>query len=323
MLYTHLGRSGLSVSRLCLGTMNFGPRTEEPAAHAIMDSARAAGINFFDTANVYGGAGHRGWTEEILGRWFATGGGRREQTVLATKLYGTMSDRPNESKLSALNIRRALDASLKRLQTDYIDVYQFHHIDRNTPWDEIWQAMEVAVAQGKVLYAGSSNFAGWHIAAAQSAAARRNFTGLVSEQSIYNLINRAIEREVIPAAQEYGLGILPWSPLNGGLLGGVLRTEHDGGRRAEGRSAEALARHREQIGLYEDFAAELGHAPGDVALAWLLSRPAVTAPIVGPRTQEQLDAALRAVDVVLDADALARLDKIFPGHKTAPEDYAW
>ncbi|MEV8000663.1 aldo/keto reductase [Arthrobacter sp. KFRI-F3372] len=323
MQYTHLGRSGLTVSRLCLGTMNFGPQTEEADAHSIMDSAHEQGINFFDTANVYGGSGHRGWTEEIIGRWFAKGGERRENTVLATKLYGTMTDRPNESKLSALNIRRALDASLKRLQTDYIDVYQFHHIDRDTPWDEIWQAIEVAVQQGKILYSGSSNFAGWHIAQAQEAALRRNYTGLVSEQSIYNLFMRQVELEVIPAAQQYGLGLIPWSPLQGGLLGGVLKKERDGVRRTEGRAAETLKKHQDQIRQYEDFADELGHEPGDVALAWLLHQPAVTAPIVGPRTQEQLDAAVRALDVTLDADALKRLDDIFPGHRTAPEDYAW
>ncbi len=323
MQYTHLGRSGLSVSRLCLGTMNFGPQTEESVAHSIMDSALDAGINFFDTANVYGGHDNRGWTEEILGRWFAKGGERRERVVLATKLYGTMTDRPNESKLSALNIRRALDASLKRLQTDYIDVYQFHHVDRNTPWDEIWQAIEVAVQQGKVLYSGSSNFAGWHIAQAQEAAARRYYNGLVSEQSIYNLLTRNVELEVIPAAQQYGLGLIPWSPLHGGLLGGVLKKERDGVRRLEGRAAETLKKHEDQIRQYEDLADDLGHEPGDVALAWLLHQPAVTAPIVGPRTQEQLDAAIRALDVNLDADALKRLDDIFPGHRTAPEDYAW
>ena len=323
MQYTHLGRSGLSVSRLCLGTMNFGPQTEEAAAHSIMDSAQESGINFFDTANVYGGTEHRGWTEEILGRWFAQGGERREKTVLATKLYGDMTGRPNDSRLSALNIRRALDASLKRLQTDYIDVYQFHHVDRDTPWDEIWQAIEVAVQQGKILYSGSSNFAGWHIAQAQAAAALRNYPGLVSEQSIYNLLTRSVELEVIPAAQEYGLGIIPWSPLHGGLLGGVLRKEAGGVRRAENRAMETLKTHRDQIQEYEDLADELGHQPGEVGLAWLLAQPAVTAPIIGPRTQEQLDAALRALDVNLDAAALTRLDEIFPGHKTAPEDYAW
>ncbi|MFC0626398.1 aldo/keto reductase [Kribbella deserti] len=323
MDYTHLGRTGLSVSRLCLGTMNFGPVTPEQDSFKIMDVAHENGINFFDTANVYGRDKGKGATEEIIGRWFAQGGDRREKTVLATKVYGDMSDRPNDAKLSALNIRRALDASLKRLQTDYIDLYQFHHVDRATPWDEIWQAMEVAVQQGKILYAGSSNFAGWHIAQAQEAAARRNYTGLVSEQSIYNLLKREIELEVIPAAQSYGLGIIPWSPLNGGLLGGVIRKDHQGVRRLEGRSKEAVEALRPQIEAYEDFAAELGQEPGDIALAWLLAQPAVTAPIVGPRTLEQLEAGIRALDLHLDDKALARLDEIFPGHKPAPEDYAW
>ena len=323
MQYTQLGRSGLKVSRLCLGTMNFGPQTEEADARSIMDSALGAGINFFDTANVYGGTGHRGRTEEILGRWFATGGQRRERTVLATKLYGTMTDRPNESRLSALNIRRALDASLKRLQTDYIDLYQFHHVDRSTPWDEIWQAIDVAVQQGKILYSGSSNFAGWHIAQAQEAAARRHSYGLVSEQSIYNLLTRNVELEVIPAVQHYGLGLLPWSPLQGGLLGGVLKPGHDGARRTEGRSLETLRKHQDQLRQFEDLTRELGQDPGDVALAWLLHQPAVTAPVVGPRTRDQLDAALRAMDLTLDSGALRRLDEIFPGHRTAPEDYAW
>jgi aryl-alcohol dehydrogenase-like predicted oxidoreductase len=322
MRYTHLGRSGLTVSRLCLGTMNFGPQTEEAQAFAILDAAQGAGINFVDTANVYGGSSHRGWTEEILGRWFAQGGERRERTVLATKLFGTMTDRPNESKLSALHIRRALDASLKRLQTDYIDLYQFHHVDRNTPWEEIWQAIEVAVQQGKILYTGSSNFAGWHIARAQESAARRQYNGLVSEQSIYNLLTRDVELEVIPAAQQYGLGILPWSPLHGGLLGGVLSKE-DGVRRTAGRALEALKAHQKQIRRYEDFAAELGQEPADVALAWLLHQPAVTAPIVGPRTLEQLQAAVRAHKLKLDTETLKHLDEIFPGHRTAPEDYAW
>ena len=323
MEYTQLGRSGLTVSRLCLGTMNFGPLTTEEDSHSIMDSAHDYGINYFDTANVYGQDKGRGATETIVGNWFASGGRRREKTVIATKLYGDMGDWPNDGKLSALNIRRALDASLSRLQTDYIDVYQFHHVDRATPWDEIWQAMETAVAQGKILYAGSSNFAGWHIATAQAEARRRNFTGLVSEQSIYNLLTRDIELEVIPAAVENGLGIIPWSPLQGGLLGGVIRKTGEGKRRLEGRAAEALEAHREALTGYEEFASQLGHEPGDVALAWLLHQPAVTAPIIGPRTQEQLDAAVRALDVKLDAAALTRLDELFPGHKTAPEDYAW
>jgi aryl-alcohol dehydrogenase-like predicted oxidoreductase len=243
--------------------------------------------------------------------------------VLATKLYGAMGEWPNEGRLSALNIRRALDASLSRLQTDYVDLYQFHHIDRETPWDEIWQAMEVAVRQGKILYAGSSNFAGWHLATAQAEARRRNYTGLVSEQSIYNLLQREVELEVIPAAQANGIGIIPWSPLQGGLLGGVVRKEREGRRRTTGRAQEFLATNRQRIEEYEDFAEELGHEPGDVALAWLLHRPGVTAPIVGPRTREQLDASLRALEVRLDSAALDRLDAIFPGHQPAPEDYAW
>ncbi len=323
MQFTHLGRSGLMVSRLCLGTMNFGPQTNESDAHSIMDSALERGINFFDTANAYGGAEHRGHTEEIIGRWFASGGGRRDQTVLATKVYGDMDGWPNSGKLSALNIRRALDASLRRLQTDYVDLYQFHHVDRATPWDEIWQAIEVAVQQGKIVYAGSSNFAGWHIAQAQAAAAERNLLGLVSEQSLYNLIVRDIELEVIPAAEHYGVGIIPWSPLQGGLLGGVIKKENAGVRRQEGRAAQSLADHRDQIEAYEKLAADVGVEPGDLALAWLLQQPAVTAPIIGPRISSQLDDAARAVDVTLDEPTLQRLDEIFPGHKTAPEDYAW
>ena len=321
MDFTYLGRTGLQVSRLCLGTMNFGPKTSEEDSHAIMDSAHEEGINFFDTANRYGS--EPGETETIVGNWFASGGGRRERTVLATKVYGEMGSWPNEGKLSALNIRRALDASLSRLQTDYIDLYQFHHIDRNTPWEEIWQAIEVAVQAGKILYAGSSNFAGWHIADAQAAAARRNLMGLVSEQSLYNLLVRDIELEVVPAAEHYGLGIIPWSPLQGGLLGGVIKKENTGVRRLEGRAAQSLADHRDEIQVYEDLAAEVGAEPGTLALAWLLTRTAVTAPIIGPRTRDQLDSALAAVELSLSPEHLRRLDEIFPGRKTAPEDYAW
>jgi aryl-alcohol dehydrogenase-like predicted oxidoreductase len=328
MDYTHLGRSGLSVSRLCLGTMNFGPWTDEPTSHGIMDAAHDAGVNFFDTANVYGFGAGAGRTEEIVGSWFASGGGRRERTVIATKLYGDMPQTqgrpwPNDGKLSALNIRRALDASLKRLQTDYVDIYQMHHVDRETPWEEIWQAMETAVTQGKILYVGSSNFAGWHIAQAQAAAAKRNFTGLVSEQSIYNLLTRDIELEVIPAAQHYGVGIIPWSPLHSGLLGGVLKKGNEGKRRLEERSQALLDTHRTAIEGYEELALQLGVEPAELGLAWLLHQPAVTAPIIGPRLPEQLDGALKAVEISLDQTALDRLDELFPGHQTAPEDYAW
>ncbi|MGN6332748.1 MAG: aldo/keto reductase [Motilibacteraceae bacterium] len=324
MEYTHLGRSGLSVSRLVLGTMNFGPQTSEEDSFAIMDRALEHGINFFDTANVYGWRKGEGWTEQIIGRWFAQGEGRREKVVIATKLFGSMSDWPNDTYLSARNIRLACDASLRRLQTDYIDLYQMHHVDRSTPWDEIWEAFETLRAQGKILYAGSSNFAGWHIAKAQEAAKARHFLGLVSEQSIYNLLTRDIELEVIPAAQDYGLGVIPWSPLHGGLLGGVLAKERAGKRRTEGRAKEALKKNRKAIKGYEDLCERIGEQPADVGLAWLLSRPGVTGPIIGPRTIEQLDGSLRALELELSDEVLEELDTLFPGPGgPAPEAYAW
>ncbi|MCX5311537.1 aldo/keto reductase [Streptomyces sp. NBC_00154] len=331
MKYTQLGRTGLEVSRLVLGTMNFGPQTNEADSHAIMDAALDAGVNFFDTANVYGWGENKGRTEEILGTWFAKGGERRDKVVLATKVYGNMAAEgdawPNHHKLSALNIRRAVDASLKRLQTDHIDLYQFHHIDRATPVEEIWQAIDVLIQQGKILYAGSSNFAGWKIAQANETAKRLGSYGLVSEQCLYNLAERRAEMEVIPAAQEYGLGVIPWSPLHGGLLGGVIRKEREGGaaRSASGRSADALANTtvRAQIQAYEDLLEKHGLEPGEVGLAWLLTRPGVTGPISGPRTREQLDSAVRAVDLELSDEVLAALDEIFPGPGPSPEAFAW
>ncbi|MFD5423045.1 aldo/keto reductase [Streptomyces sp. NPDC127069] len=332
MKYTQLGRTGLKVSRLVLGTMNFGPQTDEPTSHAIMDSALDAGVNFFDTANVYGWGENKGRTEEIIGTWFAQGGGRREKTVLATKVYGSMAPEgepwPNYDRLSALNIRRAVDASLKRLQTDHIDLYQFHHVDRLTPFEEIWQAVDVLVQQGKILYAGSSNFPGWKIAQANESAARGGRLGLVSEQCLYNLAERRAEMEVIPAAQEYGLGVIPWSPLHGGLLGGAIRKQAAGGgtgRSSSGRTADALADAtvRAQVQAYEDLLDKHGLEPGDAALAWLLTRPGVTGPIVGPRTPEQLESALRAVELELSQEVLAGLDEIFPGPGPAPEAFAW
>ena len=324
MDYTHLGRSGLSVSRLCLGTMNFGPETSEEDSHAIMDRALELGINFFDTANVYGWKQGEGITEQIIGRWFAQGGGRRDKTVIATKLYGSMSDWPNDTFLSARNIRRACDASLQRLQTDHIDLYQMHHVDRDTPWDEIWEAFDILKAQGKVLYVGSSNHAGWHIAKGMEAARRRHSTGLVAEQSIYNLLTRDVELEVLPACQDYGLGVIPWSPLHGGLLGGIIRKTEQGKRRLSGRAKDGLKENRKAIKAWEDLCDELGENPADVGLAWLLAQPAVTAPIIGPRTMEQLDGSLRSLQIKLKKDVLTRLDDIFPGPGgTAPEAYAW
>ena len=322
MQYSQLGRTGATVSRLVLGTMNFGPHTAEEDAFAIMDRAGEQGVTFFDTANVYGGKEHRGWTEEIVGRWLAASG-KRDEIVLATKVYGEMGPGANDRGLSALNIRRAVDQSLQRLQTDHIDLYQMHHVDRSAPWEEIWQAMDLLVAQGKISYVGSSNFAGWHLAQANEAAARRGGLGLVSEQSLYNLLSREIELEVLPAAEHYGLGVIAWSPLSGGKLGG--RSEK-GVRRggADRRHDPANAELTAQLDRWEAFCAERDLAPGQAALAWLLHRPGVLGPIIGPRTMEQLDSALGAVDISLTEEDLTALDEIFPGPGgPAPEAYAW
>jgi aryl-alcohol dehydrogenase-like predicted oxidoreductase len=323
MQYTSLGRTGLKVSRLCLGTMNFGPQTSEEDSHAIMDRAAELGINFFDTANVYGWRRGEGWTEQIVGRWFALGGGRREKTVLATKVFGEMGDWPNRRGLSALHIKRACEGSLKRLKTDCIDLYQMHHVARDVPQEEIWQAMEQLVREGKIIYVGSSNFAGWDIATACQTAARRNFLGLVSEQSKYSLACRTVELEVLPACRHYGLGVIPWSPLDGGLLGGVLKKAKEG-RRAGTQSVEHIAKLLPQVKAYEALCKKLGEAPADVALAWLLANPVVTAPIIGPRTIEQLSGSLRALDLKLKPEVMEKLDKIWPGPGgEAPKAYAW
>ena len=323
MEYTQLGRSGLSVSRLCLGTMNFGPQTSEVDSFAIMDQALESGINFFDSANVYGWQIGEGITENIIGRWFAQGGGRREKVVLATKVFGRMGDWPNQSHLSALHIRQACEASLKRLQTDHIDLYQMHHIDRNSPWEEIWQAMETLVQQGKVVYVGSSNFAGWQIAKANEAARNRNFMGLVAEQSLYNLADRMIELEVVPACRDYGLGLIPWSPLGGGILGGILEKASEGRRTSE-NSQKKLDKHRSQVQAYEAYCKAIGEKPADLALAWLLHNPVVTAPIIGPRTLQQLIGSLRTLEIKLGEESLKKLDEIWPGPGgEAPEAYAW
>ena len=323
MQYTHLGRAGLQVSRLCLGTMNFGPETTEPDSFAIMDHAHELGINFFDTANVYGWKTGEGATEQIIGRWFAQGGGRREKTVIATKAFGAMGEWPNESKLSALHIKRACEGSLRRLQTDYIDMYQMHHIDRGTPWEEVWQAMEQLVTEGKVIYIGSSNFAGWHIAQANEVARNRHFMGLVSEQCKYSLAERRVELEVLPACAAYGLGVIPWSPLGSGMLGGILQGPSEG-RRASGHVQKMLARNKEKVVAYEALCAELGEEPATVALGWLLANPVVTAPIIGPRTMEQLDGSLRALEINLSKETMKKLDAIWPGPGGAgPEAWAW
>lgn len=325
MKYTYLGKTGLRVSRLCLGTMNFGPSTEEKEAFKIMDAALDAGVNFFDTANVYGGNEHRGWTEEIIGRWFAQGGGRREKVVLATKVYGNMEHPivdPNEQGgLSAYKIRRHLEGSLRRLQTDHIELYQMHHVDRNVSWDELWNAFQTHQNQGKIGYVGASNFAGRDLVKAQYEAEKRGLLGLVSEQHKYSLLCRLPELEVLPAAEEHGIGVIAWSPLDGGVLGGNLNPK-EGSRTA--RQTERLEKLRPQLEQFSKLCKELGESEATVALAWTLVHPAMTAPIIGPRTLEQFEQTLRVVEVELSEDVLARLDEIFPGPGgEAPRAYAW
>src|SRR3954468_9540367 len=270
MAYGHLGRSGLLVSRIGLGTMNFGYTVDESSSFAVMDAAVGAGINFFDTADVYGGPqspdmkqGY-GIAEETVGKWLQRSG-HRDDIVLATKVYQPMGLGPNDRRLSAYHIRRACEASLRRLQTDHIDLYQMHHVDRATPWEEIWQAMEQLVREGKITYVGSSNFAAWDVALAQCAASARHFVGLTSEQALYNLAVRATELELIPALRSLGIGLLPYSPLHAGLLAGALEA---------GRGDDRIEAHRDQLETYEGLCREMGAKPADVALAWLLRNPA-------------------------------------------------
>lgn len=342
----------MAVSRLCLGTANLGPFTPEEDSFRIMNHALELGINCFDTADIYGWWGGReqpGLSEEIIGRWLSQDRSRRRQIVLASKVYFPMSDDINDRGLSAYHIRQACEDSLRRLQTDHIDVYQMHHVDRGEPqpteyewgmarpgvdlyrpghrkpetsWEEIWQAMELLVQQGKVLYVGSSNFAGWNIAQACERARARHSLGLVSDQSLYNLNDRMVELEVIPACREYGLGLLAYMPLDGGLLAGALQ-KAAAGRRTP--AYEALDQKlRAQVDAWESLCRELGEEPANVAVAWLLHNPVVAAAILGPRTLEQLVSSQRALEVNLDDATMARLDEIWPGPGgQAPEAYAW
>ncbi|HEU4423317.1 MAG TPA: aldo/keto reductase [Pilimelia sp.] len=327
MTYGHLGRSGLRVSRIGLGTMNFGYLVDEVDSFAVMDAAFDAGIVFFDTADVYGGpqspdmAKGYGVSEETVGKWLRRSG-HRDDIVLATKVYQPMGLGPNDRRLSAYHIRRACEASLRRLQTDHIDLYQMHHVDRATPWEEIWQAMEQLVAQGKISYVGSSNHAAWDVAIAQCAASARHFLGLVSEQSLYNLAVRAVEMELIPALRHLGVGLIPYSPLHAGLLAGALEAATEG-RVSDDAQLERIDAHRGQLEAYEQLCRELGAKPVEVALAWQLHNPVVSTAIVGAHTVEELRADLGALSVRLDDEALARLDEIWPGPGEAPQAYSW
>jgi aryl-alcohol dehydrogenase-like predicted oxidoreductase len=323
MEYAQLGRSGLRVSRLCLGTMNLGKHVDERSSFALLDAALDAGINFIDTADVYGGVGFRGRTEEFIGRWMRQGGGRREKIVLATKVYGRMGDGTNERGLSAYHIRHACEESLRRLQTDHIDLYQMHHVDRTAPWEETWQAMGQLQQSGKVVYTGSSNFAAWNIVQAQHAAEERHLPGLISEQSLYNLTNRVVELEVIPACRALGIGLIPWSPLAEGLLAGIL-DQSAGLRRKTESVQKQLTRFRKQVERYETFCGGAGKLPEVVALSWLLRNPVVSSVIIGPRSIEHVAGMVKGMETRLGDDELKALDEIWPGPGgEAPEAYAW
>jgi NDP-hexose C3-ketoreductase / dTDP-4-oxo-2-deoxy-alpha-D-pentos-2-ene 2,3-reductase len=320
MRYRNLGRTALKVSELCLGTMNFGPRTSATESFNILNQAVTFGINFIDTANQYGGALGVGTSEQIIGNWLAEDRTRREKLVLATKVHEPMSDGINDRGLSARHIQMACDASLKRLGVDHIDLYQMHHIDRSAPMDEIWQAMERLITQGKIIYVGSSNFPGWAIARANEKANARHQLGLVSEQSLYNLIERRAELEVLPACREYGLGVIPWSPLAGGLLAGPADTT--GGRR-QSAAALATSKHGPQLQRFSELCKVINETPSATALAWLLHQPGITSTIIGPATVTQLRSVSHVPDIRLDDHTRRQIDAIFPPSGQAPEAYAW
>lgn len=325
MDYTFLGRSGMKVSRVCLGTWNFGSVTDEAEAFRIMDTALDAGINFFDTANHYPDFVNCGLSESIIGRWFAQGGGRREKVVLATKVYQPMMDPldgpNNDGGMSKYKLNRHIAGSLRRLGTEHIELYQMHHIDHRTSWDEIWEGFEVLVNQGKIDYVGSSNFAGWHLASAQAAAQARHFLGLVSEQHRYNLMCRLPELEVLPAAKALGIGVLAYSPLAAGLLSGHALKPPRGSRLGEASGAEHF---RAKLEPFAALCKELGRSEPDVALGWVLSHPAMTSVVIGPRTAGQVTGALGCLSVRLDEGTVKRLNELFPGPGgQAPEAYAW
>lgn len=312
--------------------MNFGPVTDDDTAHSILDYAVDSGINLVDTADVYGAHAtkqvygqepEKGRSEEIIGRWLAAGAGRRDRIILSTKVFGAMGSGPNDIGLSARHIRQACEASLRRLGTDWLDLYYLHHVDPRIPWDEIWEALDLLRLQGKVLYFGTSNHAAWQLVQGQEHALQRSRLGFVADQSIYNLAQRTIELEVLPACRSYGLGSLPYSPLHGGLLSGVL-AKSAAVRSSGGRAAAGLATNQPQIERYEQLCRQIGVNPTQVALAWLLHQNGVTAPMLGVRTLDHLDTSLGALDVELDEGTLEELDALFPGPGgPAPEAYAW
>lgn len=327
MEYKELGRSSLKVSRICLGTMNFGMATPEKDSFNIMDNAIEEGVNFFDTADIYGsklftkGMG-TGLTEEIIGNWFNKGKKRREKIILATKVFFKMENQGiNNIGLSAYRIKHSCEESLRRLKTDHIDIYYMHQIDVNTTWEEIWQTLEQLIREGKIIYVGCSNFAAWNMVMSQNIAESKNLMGLIADQECYNLSQRLIEMEVVPACKKLGIGILPFSPLAGGLLAG-LPGKNEKGRRSWVNIAPKFNDKKIQLRKYEEFCKEIGFKPSEVALAWLLHNNAVTSVVTGVRTLNQFKGAINSLMIKLSKEDLDKLDKIWPGPKAeAPYVY--
>ena len=310
--YRVLGRTGVRVSNLCLGCMNFGGRTSEADSIDIIHAALDAGINFLDTANVYSG---RGNSEIAVGK--ALAGGRRERVILATKVHGRMGDGPNDWGNHRQHIFQQVDASLRRLQTDYIDLYQIHRPQDETPIEETLAALDDLIRIGKIRYAGSSTFPAWQLVESYWVADRRNLARFATEQPPYHLFDRRIENEVLPACRKYGTAVLPWSPLAGGWLTGKYRA--DAPAPAEGRHLRALQNPDENVqrrlaavGKLLPLAESVGSSLSQFALAWNLQQPGVTSPIIGPRTREQLDDNLRATEFTLDEGVLRQVDEICP-----------
>lgn len=325
MKYQRLGRSGLYVSKICLGTANFGTGSSsgagdwgvvaEKEAFAIMDYALDNGIQFFDTANVYGGREHRGLTETIIGRWFQQGGLRRERVVLGTKVgrvfEQSIVDGPNNVEgLSLYKIRRHVEESLKRLQTDHVELLQMHKPDSLTPWDEIWEAFEGLVRDGKVDYVGSSNHSAWQIMKAQECAHQRGFMGLVNEQHLYTPMSRMAEEELLPMAKDQGIGITIYSPLFRGFLG--VDAQNPNARAMSAECKWLFERWHDKAVRFSSLCREIGESEACVTLAWELAHPEVTSVIVAPTSIKDLEELLRAVEIELDDETMDTIDNIFP-----------
>lgn len=315
-----LGRTGVLVSEFALGTMTFGQEADERAAIAVLDQYVESGGNLVDTADVYPPSGPKGTSEEIIGRWLNAHPGRRDSIILATKCRGRMDTGGNSEGLSRHWIIRACESSLRRLQTDHIDLYQAHSWDPATPIEETLAAFDQLVRSGKVRYIGVSNFTGWQLERTILIARHSGFSVPVSLQPQYNMLAREIEWELVPVCLEEGLGILPWGPLGQGWLSGkysrdasptgATRLGEDPNRGVEAYDRRNTERTWNVVNTVQAVAAELGVPPARVALRWLADQPGVTAPLLGARTAEQLRDNLMAADVALSAAQTKRLDEV-------------